>query len=206
MSPPLSASVRQSVWFSFESGKDDKHTLDRTGLSVRQVRKMRRNWEMFGEVVKPKLGAGRPKKICQLHNQALLEYLEERPTVYRDEMAWFLWDEFDLIVDESTISRALKQLGWNRKKAVRIAKQRNQILRNDWMARLAGWRADQLVFLDESAACERTGRVILCLTDIHSNHKNRRSPLWLGTKRNKTYSYSRAKKMSEMEYPTSFHN
>lgn len=87
MPPPLSASVRQSVWFSFESGKYDKHILDRTGLSLRQVRKMRRNREMFGEVVKPKLGAGGPKKMCQLHNQALLEYLEEPPTAYRDEMA-----------------------------------------------------------------------------------------------------------------------
>ena len=96
---------------SLESGKDDKHILGRTGLSVRQVRKMRRNWEQFGEVVKPQLAAGRPKKMCQLHNQALLEYLEERPTAYQDEMAWFLWDEFDLTVDESTISRALKQLG-----------------------------------------------------------------------------------------------
>ena len=163
--------MQQSVWFSLESGKDDNHILDRTGLSVRQVRKMRRNWEQFGEVVKPQLAAGRPKKMCQLHNQALLEYLEERPTAYQDEMAWFLWDEFDLTVDESTISRALKQLAWNRKKAVRITKQRNQILRNDWMTRLAGWRADQLVFLDESAASDRTGRVISLQTDTHSNNK-----------------------------------
>lgn len=84
---------------------------------------MRQNWEQFGEVVKLQLAAGRSKKkMCQLHNQALLEYLEERPTAYQDEMAWFLWDEFDLTVDESTILRALKQLVWNRKKAVRIAK------------------------------------------------------------------------------------
>ena len=104
MPPPLSASVRQSVWFSLESGKTDKHILDRTGLSVRQVWKMRRRiWELFGEVVKPQLSvAGRPKKMCQLHNQALLEYLEQQPTAYQDEMAWFLWDEFELTVDEST--------------------------------------------------------------------------------------------------------
>lgn len=95
-----------------------------------------------------------------MHNQASLEYLKERPTAYQDEMAWFLWDEFELTIDESTISRAFKRLGWNRKKAVYIAKQRNQILRNDWMTRLAGWRADQLVFLDENAACEGTGEVI----------------------------------------------
>lgn len=147
MPPLLSSSVRQRVWFSLESGKDDKHILDRTGLSVRQVRKLRRNWEQFGEVVKPQLKLpGRPKELSQRHHEALLEYLEERPTAYQDKMAWFPWDEFDLVVDESTVSRALKRLGWNRKKAIRIARQRNQILRDDWITRLAGWRADQLVF------------------------------------------------------------
>ncbi len=40
---------------------------------------------------------------------------------------------------------------------VRQAAQRNQSLRNGWMQRLGGWTAEQLIFLDESAACERTG-------------------------------------------------
>ncbi len=44
MPPPLSTSVRQLIWFYFESGKDDKHILDVTEISVRQLRKMRRNW------------------------------------------------------------------------------------------------------------------------------------------------------------------
>lgn len=119
---------------------------------------MRRNCQQFGKVVKPQLKSpGRPKKLSQRHHKALLECLEERPTAYQDEMAWFLWDEFDLVVDEPTVSRARKRLGWSRKKAIRVARQRNQILRDDWMTRVAGRRADQLVFLDECAACERTG-------------------------------------------------
>lgn len=72
-----------------------------------------------------------------------------------------LYDEFDLIVSESTVSRALKKLHWSQKQAVRVAKHRNQFRRDEWMTRLAGWRADQLVFLDESAACERTGMFAL---------------------------------------------
>ena len=42
-----------------------------------------------------------------------------------------------------------------------IAKQRNQAMRDRCSVRLSGWRADQLIFLDESAACERTGRDLL---------------------------------------------
>lgn len=108
-----SPSVRQRVWFSLEPEKYDKHIPDRSELSVRQVREMRRDCEQFGEVVKPQFkAAGRLKKLRELHNQTPLEYLEERPTAYRDEMEWFSWDEFNPAADESKISR---DLGWNRK-------------------------------------------------------------------------------------------
>ena len=36
------------------------------------------------------------------------------------------------------------------------AQERNQELRNEWLARLAGWQANQPVFVDESAANEHT--------------------------------------------------
>lgn len=91
---PLSTSMRQLIWFNFESGKDDKHILDVTEISVRQLRKMRRNWEEFGEVVRPHMASGRPKKLNRIHQEALLEYLEQRPTAFQDKMSWFLWDEF----------------------------------------------------------------------------------------------------------------
>ena len=35
--------------------------------------------------------------------------------------------------------------------------ERDEIERAQWRERLRGWRAEQLIFLDESAACERTG-------------------------------------------------
>jgi hypothetical protein len=38
-----------------------------------------------------------------------------------------------------------------------VAAQRNQILRDDHMARMSQWSAEMLVFVDESAACERSG-------------------------------------------------
>src|SRR5437667_12295819 len=38
----------------------------------------------------------------------------------------------------------------------RRAAERNQMLRDEWILKLAGWDASQLLFLDESAANERT--------------------------------------------------
>ena len=79
---------------------------------------------------------------------------------YCDEMAYFLFDEFYLRVDETTVLRALQPLGWSRKKYRKIARQRSEELRIRWLTvKLPQWRANQRIFLDESAACERTGKV-----------------------------------------------
>lgn len=102
---------------------------------------------------------------------ALLEYLEERPTAYLDEMRFFIFNAFDILVDESTISRELRRLDFSRKRCRRIAAQRCQDLRDYWIQRLVGWRGNQLIYLDESATCERTGESVLLviidpLTDV----------------------------------------
>ena len=111
---------------------------------------MRRNWTHFGDVVLPQLSIGhRPRKLSQFHEIELLKYLEQRPRAYLDD--------FQISADETTVGRALKRLGWNRKKVIKQAAQRNQGLRDGWMQRLGEWTAEQLIFLDESAACERTG-------------------------------------------------
>lgn len=159
MVPPLSYDVRAAVHFHLERGDTNQFIQDATRLSMQQLQRMRSNWEYFGEVVAPKLLIGhRPRALSQYHEEQLLGYLEQRPTAYLDEMCWFLFDEFDISVSKSTVCRALQRLGWSRKHAKQIAAQQNQALRDDWMNRLGGWTADQLVFLDESAACERTGK------------------------------------------------
>ena len=76
---------------------------------------------------------------------------------YLDELVYMLFDEYDLVVDQSTVWRCLNRLRWSRKRMRRQAGQRNAFLRDSWFAALADWRPDQLVFLDKSAACERTG-------------------------------------------------
>jgi transposase len=96
------------------------------------------------------------RKLNQFHEIELLKYLKQRSHAYLNEMCWFVWNEFEISVNDSIVNRALKRLNWNRKKMMRQTAQRNQQLRNDWMQRLNEWIAEQLIFLNESAACERT--------------------------------------------------
>jgi transposase len=97
-------------------------------------------------------------------------------------MCWFVWDEFEISVNDSIVNKALKRLNWNKKKMMRQTAQRNQQLRNDWMQRLSEWIAEQLIFLDENAACERTDdhRYDWALSDIvfTMSQNLRRSKKW----------------------------
>jgi hypothetical protein len=47
--------------------------------------------------------------------EALCDHLLEKPTLYLDEMAVFLWDKFDILITTSSISRALTLIGWSKK-------------------------------------------------------------------------------------------
>ena len=69
----------------------------------------------------------------------------------------FLFDEFDIQTSPSTIRRTLQAARWSRKAGSKVAAERSAPLRNAWQGRQKQWFADQLVFLDESAANERTG-------------------------------------------------
>jgi len=51
---------------------------------------------------------GRPKSLIPTQVAALNEWLIGRPDSYLDEMRYFLWDNFNVDVSLSTISRALK--------------------------------------------------------------------------------------------------
>jgi hypothetical protein len=126
-------------------------------ISLRQMQRMRFNWTHFDEMIAFVLIIEHKfRKLNQFHEIELLKYLKQRSHAYLNEMCWFVWDEFEISVNDSIVNKALKRLNWNKKKMMRQTVQRNQQLRNDWMQRLSEWIVEQLIFLNESAACERT--------------------------------------------------
>jgi hypothetical protein len=88
---------------------------------------------------------------------ALLEQLIEKPELYQDEMAIFLYDEFDALVTTPTISRALASGGWSKKAARRVAKERNADLQDFYLHDLSEFRSYHLVYIDESGCDNRIG-------------------------------------------------
>ena len=167
MTPPIAPAVRDMIRNELELGYDDDQILAAYDISKRTLQRMRKTWKEYGLMYIPKdPSPGRPRILGDIVLEELLCYLDTRPMAYLDEMAWFLFDEFDILVDEVTVWRALHRFGWSRENMWKIAKQRNQDFRNRWMVQLGGWRADQLIFLDESAANERTGMKSFVYTEI----------------------------------------
>jgi transposase len=157
MSSSLSETLRKTITLRFVRRDINQIIVTIADVSLRQMQRMRFNWTHFDEMIALVLIIEhKSRKLNQFHEIELLRYLKQRLHAYLNEMCWFVWDVFEISVNDSIVSKALKRLNWNRKKMMRKTAQRNQQLRNDWMQRLSEWIAEQLIFLDESAACERT--------------------------------------------------
>ena len=110
-----------------------------------------RNIEIYGDTVIPRslYTPGRPHKLSPAALEALLEYQRQKPWLYRDELARFLLEEWEIQVHKTTISKLLKKAGISRKKAQRIGPQSDE-LRVAWQAFASQVKAEQLVFIDET--------------------------------------------------------
>ena len=71
-------------------------------------------------------------------------------------MAWFLWDDCNIVISISLIWRALKHNKWSRKVVQCRAQECSKDLRAAWKGRQCTWDADRLICIDESGANERT--------------------------------------------------
>ena len=86
-----------------------------THCTERTIERHRRNLRVFGSTHGLQNEGGGEPVLTKPMMAALVRRLFEKPDLYLDEMAWFLWDEFHVSVSESTISRALRRAGWSKR-------------------------------------------------------------------------------------------
>jgi hypothetical protein len=68
----------------------------------------------------------------------------------------FLYCRYNVWTSITTVYKTLKRLNWSWKVVQQRATERCASLRNAWKGLMPKWDASELVFLDESAANERT--------------------------------------------------
>lgn len=81
------------------------------GCSKRSIITISNNLRMFGDVRAPLIPGGRPRMITPVILEALCDNLLEQLDLYLDEMADFLYDDFELLISTHTIGRALRSQG-----------------------------------------------------------------------------------------------
>jgi transposase len=145
------------------------------GCSDRSVQAIRSNLCYFGSTKAPSNCVGRPRSVTPPMLDALCERLLEKTNLYQDEMAIFLWDEFEVLVTTFSIGRALAPIGWTKKAARRVAKGRNADLRDFYLHNLSTLRSYHLVYMDESGCdkCDSPGMSSFLPFDQRAKrHKN----------------------------------
>lgn len=94
-------------------------------------------------------------------NPAMLKALQAKlardADMYQEEMVDFLWEAFEVPVSRQTVGNALKEAKWSNKTIRRVARERNQSLRDFYWYKMAKYKSYQLVFVDESG-CDRHDR------------------------------------------------
>ena len=135
--------------------KDIAQELRCTVIMIYTIRK---NLLLYGSLIKPRRRIlSRPRAITPADGARLLEFLTRNPTADQQEMLWFLWEECNLYINQSTVSRWLKAAKWSSKKARRSAMNASLDLRRGYLAEMVGITAEQMVFIDESLFNETTG-------------------------------------------------
>lgn len=121
------------------------------------IYRMRLSWELFGQPYPPATcRRGRPAILTGQQLEYLFKYLDLRPTAYLDEMMWYLYDQFGIILNEKTLWGTLSRECWSRKVCKKVSQQRNEQLRAQWQAKRLFWRNNRICTVDESASNERT--------------------------------------------------
>ena len=86
------------------------------GCTIRSIASIRRNLRVFGSTRAPVNGEGGQFSLSNRMIVVILMRLEEKPTLFGDELQWLLYNIFNIIVSRYIIFRELYLASWTRKR------------------------------------------------------------------------------------------
>ncbi|KAJ7144629.1 hypothetical protein C8R44DRAFT_601492 [Mycena epipterygia] len=141
--------------------------LDIVGFSESTFWRTRKLWRETGDVAKPKsVTSGRRRLLHREDIDYILSLVNLRPDWFLDELLKLVKTNRFISVHFTTIFRELQRLGVSRKKLKKIAVERNELIRMDFVRRMGEYPAHYLDFLDETSKNERTLRTRLTATGL----------------------------------------
>lgn len=131
--------------------------LDYLSLSKRTFYRILDLWNTTGDVVRHTNGVkGRSRILHYSDIDYLKRLIKHRPDWFLDELLYLLETNRFVSAHYTTIHRELVRAGLSSKKIKKIASERNENLRADYIGRIAQYSPEQLGFLDEVSKDERS--------------------------------------------------
>lgn len=118
MAKPVPVEMRRAALDAYERGEGTLADIARIfGVSVPSLVRWRA-LEQCGEDLAPlpHSGGRSTQKIFEKHRQALRDWLTEQPDLFNRELAQRLFEEFEIQIDPSQLSRILDEMDLTLKK------------------------------------------------------------------------------------------
>src|ERR1700689_2116330 len=112
---PYSMDLRRKVMEALESEGTTDEIAERFGIAGSSVRKWRLRLRRRGEL-QPGKPPGRKREFSAAHDAQLRQAVESRPDATRGELAEAVAEKLGRVFSKPVITRALKRLGFTRKK------------------------------------------------------------------------------------------
>ncbi|KAK3709261.1 hypothetical protein LTR37_010999 [Vermiconidia calcicola] len=112
MGKAYSEDQRLQVKALLEQGRDEEAIEKETGVSDRTVRRWKLELERTGRIGKPpESRTGRHRVLTPEVESALFKYVKGKPDMSVDDMLWWLYDNYKLVVGTRTIRRVFERKG-----------------------------------------------------------------------------------------------
>jgi transposase len=176
----ISLDIKQrALYLLLEEGWEMDQITAALGVYSTSVGRWEHNYETHGCVNPPTPLRGRRRLLSSDIAEELHEMFIENPSLLLDEIGEWLAIYHDQPISTTALHDNLKDLGLTYKRLKRIAAERDNAFRADWLHNMtSNYTADQLVFLDESskdnrAILRRYGRAIRGQPAVESVGLNR---------------------------------
>ena len=156
MPKSYSADLRwRIVWQVCLQGKCVEEVARGLYVSEKSVRRYVDLYVTSGEVTREQSHHSPHRKLNDFEELTLLQSVLSKPGLYLRELQQELQEVTGSWVDVSTICRTLRRLGLTRKKMKRVAIQRSEVRRVEYLAEILAYKPEMLVFIDETGSDRR---------------------------------------------------
>ena len=145
----------RAVWLHIVSGMSYTEIANVLFMSEKSVQRYLQLFHATGSITPAHQSRGPAKILCEFEVFTILQTLIQKPTLYLHEVQERLFQVTGIWVHVSTICRTIKEQGFTRKKLQTITLQQSEEKRIQYMAEIAMFSADMLIWIDETGSDRR---------------------------------------------------